>query len=339
MGPSIFWTISGKVHTIATPGFPEEVGYITNSSPPMIVNGVIIVGNSHEQGYYQTRRENVPGNVLAYDTGAGEHLWRFNVIPRPGEFGHDTWLTDAWEYTGNVSAWAPMSADPELGLVYVVTDPPTIDFFGGFHAGDNLFSTSLIAIDVKTGERRWHFQFVHHDIWNYDTPTAPNLVDVMVNGQRTPVLAQATKQGFVYVFNRETGEPIWPIEERPVPPSDVEGEWTSPTQPFPTRPAPFEMQGLSEDDLIDYTPELRQKALEIVSQYRMGPLFNPPAIQGGRRARPRSTAPDQTAAPISPVGLRRTPRPGSCTWLRRGGAAPRGSSPARRWTRIPTSPG
>ncbi|MCG8469006.1 MAG: PQQ-binding-like beta-propeller repeat protein, partial [Gemmatimonadetes bacterium] len=262
-------------------GFPDDVGYITNSSPPMIVNGVIVVGNSHEQGYYQTRRENVPGNILAYDTRTGEHLWRFNVIPEPGEYGHDTWLSDSWEYTGNVSAWAPMSGDPELGLVYVVTDPPTIDFYGGFHAGDNLFSTSVIALDVATGERKWHFQFVHHDIWNYDTPTAPSLLDVDIDGQRTPILAQATKQGFVYVFNRETGEPIWPIEERPVPPSDVEGEWTSPTQPFPTRPAPFEMQGITEDDLIDFTPELRQQALEIVSNFRMGPLFNPPALQGG----------------------------------------------------------
>ena len=257
-------------------GIPMDIGYITNSSPPMIVNGVIVVGNSHEQGYYQTRKENVPGNILAYDTKTGEHLWTFNVIPQPGEFGHETWESDAWSYTGNVSAWAPMSADAELGLVYVVTDPPTIDFYGGFHPGDNLFSTSVIALDVATGERRWHFQFVHHDIWNYDTPTAPSLMDVTVDGERIPALVQTTKQSFAYALNRETGEPIWPIEERAVPQSDVPGEHTSATQPFPTRPAAYEMQGLTEDDLIDFTPELRQRALEILEDYEIGPLFTPP---------------------------------------------------------------
>ena len=261
-------------------GIPMDIGYITNSSPPMIVNGVIVVGNSHEQGYYQTRKENVPGNILAYDTKTGEFLWKFNVIPQPGELGHETWESDAWSYTGNVSAWAPMSADAELGLVYVVTDPPTIDFYGGFHPGDNLFSTSVIALDVATGERRWHFQFVHHDIWNYDTPTAPSLLDITVDGERVPALVQTTKQSFAYALNRETGEPIWPIEERPVPQSDVPGERTSPTQPFPTRPAAYEMQGLTEDDLIDFTPELRSEALEILKEYRIGPLFTPPAAPG-----------------------------------------------------------
>ncbi len=261
-------------------GLPPEIGYITNSSPPIVVNGVVIVGNSHEQGYYQTRRENVPGNILAYDGRTGKHLWRFNVIPQKGEFGNDTWKSDAWSYTGNVSAWAPLSADLERGIVYIVTDPPTIDYFGGFHPGDNLFSTSIIALDAKTGRRMWHFQTVHHDIWNYDNPTAPNLVDLTVNGRRIPALVQTTKQSFAYVLNRVTGEPVWPIEERPVPQSDVPGEHTSPTQPFPTKPAPYEMQGITEDDLIDYTPELRRKALEIVSRFRMGPLFNPPAVQG-----------------------------------------------------------
>jgi quinoprotein glucose dehydrogenase len=270
-------------------GLAPEVGYITNSSPPIVVNGVVVVGNSHEQGYYQTRKENVPGHILAYDAATGEHLWKFNVIPQPGEFGHDTWENDAWSYTGNVSTWAPLSADPELGLVYVVTDPPTIDYFGGFHPGDNLFATSIIALDVRTGERRWHFQTVHHDVWNYDNPAAPNLIDVTVDGQRVPVLAQTTKQSFAYVLNRETGEPVWPIEEREVPQSDVPGEKLSPTQPFPTRPAPYEMQGLTEDDLIDFTPELRQMALEILEDFRIGPLFNPPSIQD---------APDGTTASI-----------------------------------------
>jgi quinoprotein glucose dehydrogenase len=272
-----------------TDGLPPEVGYITNSSPPMVVNGVVVVGNSHEQGYYQTRSENVPGHILAYDASTGDHLWKFNVIPQPGEFGHETWESDAWSYTGNVSAWAPMSADPALGLVYVVTDPPTNDYYGGFHPGENLFATSIIAIDVATGERRWHFQTVHHDVWNYDNPTAPNLVDITVDGQQIPALVQTTKQSFAYVLNRQTGEPVWPIEERPVPQSDVPGEQLSPTQPFPTRPAAYEHQGIAEEDLIDYTPALRQRALEVVSAFRMGPLFNPPSLRD---------APDGTRASI-----------------------------------------
>ena len=270
-------------------GLPPEVGYITNSSPPIVVNGTVVVGNSHEQGYYQTRMENVPGNILGYDAKTGAHKWTFNVIPQPGEFGHDTWENDAWQWTGNVSAWAPLSADPDLGLVYVVTDPPTIDYFGGFHPGDNLFSTSILALDTETGERRWHFQTVHHDVWNYDNPTAPNLIDITVDGRQIPALVQTTKQSWAYVLNRETGEPVWPIEEREVPQSDVPGEHLSPTQPFPTRPAPYEMQGITEDDLIDFTPELKAEALEIASNFRLGPIFNPPS---------RENAPDGTEASI-----------------------------------------
>ena len=263
-------------------GLPPETGYITNSSPPIVVNGVVVVGNSHEQGYHQTRKENVPGNILAYDAATGDHLWTFNVIPREGEFGNDTWENDAWKWTGNVSSWAPLSADPGLGLVYVATDPPTIDYYGGFHPGDNLFATSILALDVETGERRWHFQTVHHDVWNYDIPTAPNLVDITVDGRGIRALVQTTKQGWAYVFDRETGEPVWPIEERDVPQSDVPGEQLSPTQPFVTRPAPFEMQGLTEDDLIDFTPELRAMALDIVTDsFRLGPLFNPPSLEAG----------------------------------------------------------
>jgi quinoprotein glucose dehydrogenase len=263
-----------------TDGLPPEVGYITNSSPPIVVNGVIVVGNSHEQGYYQTRKENVPGHILAYDAKSGEHLWKFNVLPQEGEFGHDTWESDAWSYTGNISAWAPMSADLERGIVYIPTDPPTNDYFGGFRPGANLFSTSILALDAQTGRRVWHFQTVHHDLWNYDNPTAPNLVDITVDGRAIPALVQTTKQSFAYVFNRETGEPVWPIEERPVPQSDVPGEKTSPTQPFPTKPAAYEMQGLTEDDLVDFTPELRAQAVEALKEYRLGPLFNPPAGPG-----------------------------------------------------------
>jgi quinoprotein glucose dehydrogenase len=261
-------------------GIPRDLGNLSSSSPPIVVNGVVIVSNVHEQGYYQTRIENIPGDILAYDARTGTLLWKFHVIPRPGEFGHETWESDAWRTVGDVSSWAPMSADPELGLVYVPTNPPTIDFYGGFRPGDNLFGTSLIALDVKTGRRAWHFQLVHHDIWNYDNPTAPVLLDVTIDGQSTPIVVQTTKQGWAYTFNRKTGQPIWPIEERPVPQSDLPGERLSPTQPFPTWPLAYDLQGLTEDDLIDFTPALRQEALEIVTQYKLGPIFNPP-IQVG----------------------------------------------------------
>ena len=194
-------------------GLPLSLGYITTSSPPIVVNDVLVVGNSAEQGYNQTRIENVPGDILGYDARTGKFLWKFHVIPRPGEFGHDTWENDAWKWTGDVSSWAPMSADPARGLVYIPTNGATIDYFGGFRPGDNLFSTSIIALDVKTGKRVWHQQLVKHDIWNYDTPTAPILLDVNVNGRRIPGLFQITKQSWVYSYNRHTGEPIWPMVE------------------------------------------------------------------------------------------------------------------------------
>jgi len=257
-------------------GLPLETGYITTSSPPIVVNGVVIVGNSHEQGYYQSRIENVPGDILAYDARTGEFLWKFNVIPRPGEFGHKTWENDAWKVTGDVSSWAPMSADLERGIVYIPTNGVTIDYYGGFSPGDNLYGTSLIALDAKTGKRVWHYQLVKHDIWNYDTPTAPVLLDVMIDGKETPIVVQTTKQNFAYTFNRETGEPIWPIEDKPVPASDIPGEKLSETQPHPTKPLAYGMQGLVEDDLIDYTPELRAAAIEALKDHKIGPLFNPP---------------------------------------------------------------
>ena len=258
-------------------GLPLELGYITSSSPPIVVNGTVVVGNSAEQGYLQTRIENVPGDILAYDADTGDFKWKFHVIPRPGEFGHETWENDAWEWTGDVSSWAPMSADPELGLVYVVTNGVTIDYYGGHSPGDNLYSTSIIALDVQTGERVWHYQMVHHDIWNYDTPTAPILMDVNVDGREIKGLFQATKQNFLYALDRETGEPIWPIEERAVPPSNVPGEKLSPTQPFPTTPAPYDLQGRSEENLIDYTPEIYQRALQVAQAGNLfNGLFDPP---------------------------------------------------------------
>jgi quinoprotein glucose dehydrogenase len=256
-----------------------DYGDITASSAPIVVNGVIVVGNAHDRGYYPENKENIPGVVRGYDAKTGRLLWAFNPVPRPGEPGNETWEDESWKYTGNVSAWAPLSADSKLGLVYVPNDTPTNDYYGGSRHGQNLYGTSLLALDVRTGELRWYFQFVRHDIWNYDTPDAPHLLDITVDGQRIPAIAQATKQGYLYVLNRETGKPVWPIEERPVAQSDVPGEKTWPTQPFVTKPAPFELQGLTEDDLIDFTPELRAQAKEIASQYRMGGLFNPPSLQ------------------------------------------------------------
>ncbi len=260
-------------------GIPLERGYITSSSPPIVVNDVVVVGNSAEQGYNQSRIENVPGDILGYDARSGEFLWKFNVIPQPGEYGHESWENDAWRYTGDISSWAPISADPELGIVYIPTNGVTIDYYGGHHPGDNLYGTSLIALDAATGGRAWHFQMVRHDIWNYDTPTAPILLDVTTDSGPMPIVAQATKQGYVYAFHRQSGEPVWPIEDVPMPASTVPGEQLAATQPIPTRPAPFEYVGSSEELLADFTPEIRAQALEAVSDFVMGPVFNPPILR------------------------------------------------------------
>lgn len=262
-------------------GLPLELGYITTSSPPIVVNDVLVVGNSAEQGYNQTRIENVPGDILAYEAKTGKFMWKFHVIPRPGELGHETWENDAWKWTGDVSSWAPMSADPERGIVYIPTNPPTMDYYGGFRPGDNLFSTSVIALDVKTGKRVWHHQLVKHDIWNYDTPTAPILMDVNVNGRRIPGLFQITKQSWVYSYNRHTGEPIWPIVEKPALQSKVPGEKLATTQPHVTKPAPYDLQGRTEEHLIDYTPEVRKLALARAKERDLlAPLFAPPTHRG-----------------------------------------------------------
>ncbi|MEX0856200.1 MAG: PQQ-binding-like beta-propeller repeat protein [Gemmatimonadota bacterium] len=265
-------------------GIPLEIGYATASSPPIVVNDVVLVGTSHEQGYNQSRIENIPGDIVAYDARTGDLKWKFHVVPRPGEFGHETWENDAWYWSGNIGSWAPLVADPELGLVYIPTKGGVQDFYGGHRPGDNLFGNSIIALDVETGERRWHFQMVRHDVWNYDTPTAPILMDVTIDGEQVPIIAQATKQAFLYVLNRETGEPIWPIEDRPVPQSNVPGEQLAATQPFPTRPAPFDLQGRTEEHLIDYTPELRQMALErAIEGDHFAPLYNPPTHAGNEQ--------------------------------------------------------
>ena len=302
---------TGTVDMMATLGHPYDVysgidrtiGAITTSSPPIVVTGVIIVGNSAHQGGGYTRIENVPGDVQAFDARTGEHLWTFHTIPQAGEFGNETWENDAWQWSGNVNVWAPLSADPELGIVYLPTDMPTNDYFGGFRPGANLFGSSLVAVDIQTGERRWHFQMIHHDIWDWDLPVSGILVDLTVDGEEVPAVVQTSKQSFVYAFNRETGKPIWPIEERPVPPGDVPGEWYSPTQPFPTRPAGYELQGLSEDDLMDFTPELRAMALEQVSDIKLGSIFTPRvAVDGPGGWRATAQCPSATGGTNIPGG-------------------------------------
>ena len=260
-------------------GIPRELGMVTSSAPPIVVNGVVVVLVGHEPSYGQTRIENVPGDIMGFDAATGEFLWKFHVIPRPGEVGHETWHNDAWQWSGDMSSWAPASADPELGLVYIVTNASTVQTYAGHRPGDNLFGGCVIALDVQTGERRWHFQIHRSDQWNYDLPTPPMLMDLTVDGQRIPALIQNTKQGLIFAFNRETGEPIWPIEDRPVIQTEVPGNYTSPTQPYPTRPEPVDpivVNGLTEEFIIDYTPELKQRAMEILSRYRVGGLYVPP---------------------------------------------------------------
>lgn len=254
------------------------VGRIGSSSPPVIVGDVVVVGSAQEVGMSPDSMRNIKGDVRGFDARTGELLWTFHTIPAPGEFGYETWEDGSAEYTGNAGVWAPFSADPALGYVYLPVEAATSDMYGGHRPGDNLFSSSLVCLDARTGERVWHFQLIHHDIWDWDTPTAPILVDINVDGRFIKAVAQITKQSWVYVFDRVTGEPVWPIVELRVPPSDVPGEWTSPTQPHPSKPAPFDRQGFSEDDLIDFTPELRAQALELVQGYRMGPIFTPPSL-------------------------------------------------------------
>jgi len=222
--------------------------------------------------------ENVKGYVRGFDAHTGERAWIFHTIPGADEFGNDSWLNDSWRYTGNNGVWGQISADAELGIAYLPTEMPTNDYYGGHRHGDNLFSDSLVAVDIETGERLWHFQFIHHDIWDWDLPCAPMLVDITVDGREIKAVAQPTKQGWLYVFDRVTGEPVWPIEEQPVPPSDVPGELLSTTQPFPSKPPAYDRQGVSLDDLVDFTPELRRRAEAIVSHYRVGPIFTPVSV-------------------------------------------------------------
>ena len=247
-------------------------------SPPIVVRDKVIHGSSIADR--RTMKEAVPGWVRAWNVRTGEHEWDFHTVPASGdEFGADTWLHESWRYSGNANVWTMPSGDNELGYVYLPTGTATNDYYGGHRLGENLFAESLICVDVETGRRVWHFQAVHHGLWDYDLPAAPNLIDITVDGRPVKAVAQVSKQGFVYTFDRVTGEPIWPIEERPVDPdSNIPGEVPSPTQPFPTKPAAFEYQGVTIGDLVDFTPEIRQMALEAVKDYELGPLFTAPSI-------------------------------------------------------------
>lgn len=252
-----------------------EIGW---NGAPLVARDVVVIGAAHRSGSAPPSRENIKGYIRGFDVRTGERKWIFHTIPQSGEFGRDTWLNDSAVYTGNTGVWTNLTVDEELGIAYLPIEIPTGDYYGGHRPGDNLFGESLVAVDLETGERLWHFQFVHHPIWDYDVPCPPILIDISVDGREIKAVAQPTKQGWVYVFDRVTGEPVWPIEERPVPAGDVPGELYSPTQPFPTKPPPFERQGFLLEELIDFTPELKAEALEFVSQYKTGPIFTPPIV-------------------------------------------------------------
>ena len=253
-------------------------GEIGLHATPIVAKDVVIVGAAHRTGGNPRSRENVKGFVRGFDVRSGERLWIFHTIPLPGEYGYESWLDGSAEYTGNTGVWAQISVDEELEIVYLPVEESTGDYYGAYRPGDNLFGETLLAVDLHTGERKWHYQLVHHGIWDHDIPAAPILLDINVDGRQIKAVAQPTKQAFLYVFDRVTGEPVWPIEERAVEAGDVPGEWYSPTQPFPTKPPAYDRQGVTEDDLIDFSPELRQQALEVASWYKMGPIFTPPVV-------------------------------------------------------------
>ena len=255
-------------------------GEIGVNNTPLVVGDVVVVGSafSEQSGTLPTTHDNTKGLVHAYDVRTGKRLWVFRTIPMPGEFGNDSWESDSWAANGNNGVWTQMAADPELGLVYLPIETPTSDYYGGHRPGNNLFAESIVAVDVKTGKRKWHFQLVHHPLWGFDNASPPILADLVVGGRSVKAIAQPGKQAFLYVFDRASGQPVWPIEERPVPKGDVPGEWYSPTQPFPTKPPAYDRQGYADDYLIDYTPELREAALKVASRYKRGPIFTPPSV-------------------------------------------------------------
>src|SRR5262245_31268863 len=255
-----------------------EKGEIGLHSTPTVTKDAIIVGSSFREGLTVKSHNNTKGLVRAWDAKTGKLLWTFNLIPRPGEFGNDTWENESWAINGNTGVWSQITVDEEAGLVYLPVEDPTSDLYGGHRPGNNLYGDSILCLDLKTGQRKWYFQIVHHPIWDLDMPAAPLLADIAVDGKPIKAVAQATKQGFLFVFDRITGKPVWPIEERPVPQTDVPGEKKSPTQPFPTKPPAYSRNGVEESDLVDFTPEIKAQALEVAKRYRLGPVYLPPVV-------------------------------------------------------------
>lgn len=268
----------GEIDLTAGLSRPIRKEHYTNTSPPVVWGNLVILGNG--VGDRLQYRGDPPGDIQAFDARTGRRVWRFKTVPELGEFGNETWKDESWKYVGHTNVWAPFSVDSARGIVYLPVGTPSNDWYGGERKGAGLFGETLLALDAKTGRRLWHFQVVHHGLWDYDLPAAPALATITQNGRKVDIVAQPTKQGFLFVFNRTTGRPIWPIEERPVPQSTVPGEESWPTQPFPTKPAPFSPQGLTIDDLIDFTPELRKAAMDVVAPYQMGPVYLPPSLQG-----------------------------------------------------------
>jgi quinoprotein glucose dehydrogenase len=258
--------------------WPIEKKHYANTSPPVVYRDLVILGSG--VGDRLMYRNDPPGDVRAFDARTGKLAWTFHTIPQPGEFGNETWQDGSWKFTGHTNVWAPMTLDAERGLLYMPVSTPSNDYYGGRRPGSNLYGESLVCLDAATGRRKWHYQIVHHGLWDYDPASPPNLVTLRVNGRRIDAVVQLTKQGFAFVFDRVTGRPVWPIEERAVPASDVPGERSSPTQPFPTRPAPFVEQGVSLDDAFDLTPELRAAAQAEMRKFRLGPVYTPPSLQG-----------------------------------------------------------
>jgi quinoprotein glucose dehydrogenase len=266
---------------IDQPGIDLETADIGLNSPPALGNNVIVVGAAHLPGGAPRAKENIKGYIRGYDVRTGKRLWIFHTIPQPGEFGNDTWEKDSWSYTGNAGNWAPITIDEELNRVYLATEDGTGDYFGGHRPGNNLFSASVVCLDLNTGKRLWYFQAIHHDIWDWDFPTAPILMDITVNGKPIKAVAVPSKQAFLYTFDRVTGQPVWPIEERPVPRGKVPTEWYSPTQPYPTKPAAYDMQGIRESDVNDWTPEIKAEALRVLNLHKYSDnLFEPPIDRG-----------------------------------------------------------
>jgi len=265
---------------IDQPGIDLTTADIGINAPPAVGNNVVVIGAAHTPGSAPRAKENVKGYIRGYDVRTGKRLWIFHTIPQPGEFGNDTWERDSWSYTGNAGNWGAITIDEAANRVYLATEMATGDYYGGHRPGANLFTDCVVSLDLNTGKRYWYFQAIHHDIWDWDFPSPPILMDINVAGKPIKAVAVPSKQGWLYTFDRMSGEPVWPIVEKPVEKGNVPGEWYSPTQPFPTWPAPYDRQGVSESDLIDWTPEIKAEALRIAGLHKIGPIFTPPIVAG-----------------------------------------------------------